>query len=254
MIKKKGRANKRDRRTVAARVFAVIAAAAMALTMVPAAVYADSGVSVDGDYGEWGDFPHTLVEYNTWDEYPDSYSAVYSDGDYVYLNVYSEMPAHLAEAGGEFSSGISVQYNDDWSTTFYPRFIAVDDSGNINWEPQLTGLSEGTYHFYLCSTDAWHTSTNISDLNDTDLIYGEAYMTISDGRDEMEYKIDSSMVAEKFGMDTDDFKTVGVQYSRLGQQWTRTAGTSTGEWIGVGICVISIILLVNYSRKKNKKK
>lgn len=39
------------------------------------------------------------------------------------------------------------------SQVFYPRMETVDSDGNINWNSQKGGLSQGTYEFYIFSTD-----------------------------------------------------------------------------------------------------
>lgn len=183
---------------------------------------------------EWKDIPHTAIEYNTWDKYTDSLGAVYSKDGQANFDIYSEMPAHLGEGGGEFTSGITVKFNDSYDTAFYPRFITVDDKGNVNWDPQLTNLKNGKYKLYIASTDAWHTSSNIKELNAKDQIYGEAVMTIgvkqSDGetRDTMRWSLDLEKVAKRYGMSGEELKTISAQYSRLGQQWCTCAGTPTG--------------------------
>lgn len=219
----------------------------LALSM-PITAQASGNYAADADYSEWVDVPHTIIEYNTWDEYDDALSALYSQDGYCYFHVYSPMPAHLAEGGGEFTSGITVLFNNDYNTAFYPRFVLVDDAGNLTWDPQLVGLPHGTYHFYLCSTDAWHTSTNIDELNNMDLIYGEAYITLAENRDDMEWRLDLNKVANKFGVSSDELKTIAVQYSRLGQQWTISAGTPTGSAVSVILCfTASIIGIISYS-------
>lgn len=187
--------------------------------------------AIDGIYTEWVDYPHIVLTYSGGD---DAYSAIYNAGTETLFDVWTEMPAHLSEAGGEFTSGITVLIND--SLAFYPRFITVDGSGNINWDPQKTGLSKGVHHFYLASTDAWHTSTNTNNLHETDKIYGDAYIEISDTRDEIEWKLDMNMVAEKLGIDPSEIKTISVSYSRLGPQQTTSAGTPTGL-LGIFICL-----------------
>lgn len=189
--------------------------------------------AIDGIYTEWIDYPHIVLTYSGGN---DAYSAIYNAGSETLFDVWTEMPAHLSEAGGEFTSGITVLINDDYSLAFYPRFITVDGSGNINWDPQKTGLSKGVHHFYLASTDAWHTSTNTSNLHESDKIYGDAYIEISDTRDEIEWKLDMNMVAEKLGIDPSEIKTISVSYSRLGPQQTTSAGTPTGL-LGIFICL-----------------
>ena len=59
------------------------------------------------------------------------------------------MQAHLTEAGGELTQAITIKFNDNWSQVFYPRMETVDSDGNINWNSQKGGLSQGTYEFYI---------------------------------------------------------------------------------------------------------
>lgn len=204
----------------------------------------------------WDDIPHTAIEYNTWDKYTDSYGAVYSDNEKAKFDIYSEMPAHLGEAGGEFTSGITVKFNDNYSTAFYPRFITVDADGNVNWDPKLTNLEKGTYKLYIASTDAWHKSSNIKELNDMDQIYGEATMTIgedrSDGetRDTMRWSLDLDKVGKKLGMSGDELGEISVQYSRLGQQWATCAGTPTGSKGLFGLLSLLALVPAGIIRKR----
>ena len=160
------------------------------------------------------------------------------------------MEAHLNEAGGEFTSGINVVFNDDPNTTFNPRFITVNKDGNINWNPKLNNLDNGLYHFYIASTDAWHTSTNINNLNEHDQIYGDAYIHITDTKDEIEWKLDLNKIAEKFKLSPNELKTIKVQYLRLGNQWTVIAGTPTGTVIGIILCLL--VIICGYIFKKRK--
>lgn len=124
----------------------------------------------------------------------------------------------------------------------------------VNWNPKLSGLSEGTYEYYIASADAWHTSTNIGNLNDMDQLYGKMMMTIGkDGKDEMEFYLELPMIAGKLGVDKTALKEISAQFGRIGQQWLYTAGTSTGPIAGVVICIVSVgAVLLYQKRKKNK--
>ena len=148
------------------------------------------------------------------------------------------MQAHLTEAGGELTQAITIKFNDNWSQVFYPRMETVDSDGNINWNSQKGGLSQGTYEFYIFSTDAWHTSANINSTNEADTCYGKMMVTIGSDKDECEFIIDLKKVADKLGCDVSDFKQIDAQFGRLGQQWVTTAGASTGAWLGLCICVL----------------
>ena len=95
-------------------------------------------------------------------------------------------------------------------------------------------------------------SENLNNLVEMDKIYGDAYIKINHSKDEIEWKLDSAAVARKFGMTTKKKKIIKVQYSRLGQQWAMTAGTSTGL---IGIIIVVAIFAgsgIYYKLKKRK--
>ena len=128
---------------------------------------------------------------------------------------------------------------------------AVDGNGNINWDPQFP-LPNGTYEFYLASQDAWHTSTNINDLNKMDQLYGKMIMTIGDDKDECEFYLDYEMLAEKLHCDPSDFKLVEAQFGRIGQQWITTAGSSSGALRGIGLSVAVVGGVLFWRRKRSR--
>lgn len=222
------------------------------------------GINFDGQYGDWEDYGHSTIQYATagsQESQIDAKGALYSSDGKLYGHVVTNMPQHLQEAGQEFTEAITIAFNQsaenlrngsvDQSMVFYPRFVAVDSSGNIDWNPKRAGLPEGTYEYHIVSLDAWGQSQNISNLNDMDKIYGKMIMTIgTGGKDEMEYYLELPMIAEKLGVDAASLKEIAAQYGRIGQEWIFTAGTSTGPAAGVAVCVASVILVLWYKKKK----
>jgi hypothetical protein len=203
-----------------------------------------AGIVYDGLYGDWTYYPHTTVQYagsGTQALEVDARGALYAEGSTVYGHFVTTMSSHLGEAGGEFTSAVSICFNGnlswDQSKNFYPRFIAVDSQGNIDWNPQLSNLQVGqTYEFYLASLDAWGTSTNINNLNEHDQIYGKMMITIGETKDECEFYLDLQQVANKLDCDVSDLKRIDAQFGRLGQEWVTTAGASSGAAMGVLLC------------------
>ncbi len=210
-------------------------------------------IAYDGLYGDWNKYPHTTIQYatpGTHEHVADASAAIYCDGTQLFGHVETPMQAHLTEAGGELTQAITIKFNDNWSQVFYPRMETVDSDGNINWNSQKGGLSEGTYEFYIFSTDAWHTSANINSTNEADTCYGKMMVTIGSDKDECEFIIDLKKVADKLGCDVSDFKQIDAQFGRLGQQWVTTAGASTGAWLGLCICVLITVGVLVYQKKK----
>ena len=199
------------------------------------------------------DYPHTTIQYSTAGTHHnmvDSAGALFSNESTVLGHVYTTMPEHLNEAGGEFTQAVTFKFNDSYNQVLYPRFVTVDEQGNINWNPKRDGLSDGTYEFYMFDTSAWGTSKNINELNDADICYGKMIVTVGSNRDECEFYFDLDKVAQKLGCDASDFKQISAQFGRLGQEWINTAGASSGAWLGLFICIAGTCGVVVYKKKK----
>ena len=215
------------------------------------------GIVYDGSYGDWEYYPHTLIQYataGTHENVVDAQGALYSTNGLLYAHVVTSMPAHLQEAGGEFTSGVTIRLNGDSGKDFYPQFVAVDAQGNINYSPQLSGLAYGTYEFYMIDATGWKSATNISEITEKgNAVYGRMYVTIGASEDNMEFEFDLKLLAEKFGISADEIRTVSAQWGRIGQQWVTTAGTSTGTWLGLLICFAGVGGAYYVQRKRKKQ-
>ena len=210
-------------------------------------------IKYDGLYGDWEYYPHTRINYatpGTQHNKVDAMGALFSDGNVVLGHAYTMMPEHLNEAGGEFTYALSIKFNDDYNQIIAPRFVTVDEQGNINWNPKTEDLSEGTYEFYMFDIGSWGTSKNINELNDADICYGKMTITVGSNRDECEFYFDIDKVAQKLGCDVSDFKQISAQFGRMGQQWINTAGASSGAWLGLFICIAATCGVVVYKKKK----
>ena len=224
-----------------------------------------NGIVYDGEYGDWKNYPHQLIQYatqGTHESEPDGEAAMYSVDGKLYAHVVTRMTAHLQEAGGEFTSAVTIRINKD--KDFWPQFVAVDAAGNINYNAQLLGLAPGTYEFYMIDSQGWKTATNISQFDESDdsneygnpyhnAVFGRMYVTVSPSEDNMEYEVDLTTLAAKFGMEPDNIETLHGQWGRIGQQWVTTAGTPTGAGMGLFLCLSTTGVAYLAQRKRKKQ-
>lgn len=228
-----------------------------------------TGIVYDGLFGDWNAYPHTLIQYatsGTQTNSPDGEGALYNDGSTLYGHVVSSMDAHLGEAGGEFASAVSIffngeyNYNDSKTNNLYPRLVAVAEDGTINWDPQTEELENGTYEFYIADARGEYntnTLTNISDLAEHEQFFGKMSVTITDTYDEIEFFVDLEQVAKFLSyysgttIEASDFKLIEAQFGRIGQQIISTAGTSSGPFVGIAICVACVAATV-LKKRRNK--
>ncbi len=201
-------------------------------------------IAYDGLYGDWDNYPHKEIQYataGTHENVPDGEAAIYVDNN-VYGHCETQMQAHLDEQGSEFTQAVTVLVNDDWSHALMMRLVSVDGAGNINWNPQKDNLDNGAYEYYIFGVDAWGSSSNINNLVEADVCYGKATITLTDGRHDMEWYLDSNKLAARYGIAENEMKTVSSQYGRIGQEWVKTAGTSSGPYAGAAMCVMSALV------------
>ena len=213
-------------------------------------------ITYDGDYSDWTNYPHTLIQYataGTQEDVPDGEGAMYMD-DYIYGHCETRMPQHLNERGGEYTQAVTVSINNPISSSTWDsralqmRLATVDSNGNINWNPQKTNLSNGAYEYYIFAIDAWGSSPNIDNLVEKDVLYGKAMITIKDDIQEMEWYIDPALLAERYNMSPEDIDVVYSQYGRIGQQNIQTGGASSGP-LGTVIIALGCVLFPIYKKK-----
>jgi len=47
-------------------------------------------------------------------------------------------------------------------------------------------------------------------------------------------------------------KLIQAQYINIGQEWVSIAGTSTGTWLGLVLCGLSVLAVFGYRKFKRK--
>lgn len=208
------------------------------------------GVVVDGKYGDWLPYPHTIIEYatqGTADKYEDCIGALYVADGKIYSHVETSMTPHLGAQGGDFLAGITVAFNGErWSGPALRPVMRYEGEDTIVNE--RTGLEQGTYTFdiYDASTANWDKDWKEQPK------FGKMKVTINGYRDELELELDMDAVAEFLGLSKSDMKLVEINYGRLGDQWLSAAGTSSGPWLWL-LVILPCLALVWYQRQKKQK-
>jgi uncharacterized protein (TIGR04145 family) len=212
----------------------------------------NSDIKFDGDYADWNNYPHQVIEYDTAGTSSgvvDAEGALYSDGDTAYGHVYTSNQKNLKMGGYEFTE-FNVRLNNDDSKRKMVRAVPENADGSLDWKAKDKMLADGTYTYYLFDIGGWGTSKNINDISPHDTVYGKMTITIKNGIDQTEYEMNLATLANRCGLSPNDVGAFSVQFHRLGNQWVSTAGTSTDPWLAVIICIVPTAFLFERRRKK----
>ena len=216
-------------------------------------------ISYDYSYVDWEGYKHTVIEYNTAgtsEDLVDSHAAIHLSGDAVLGHIVTGIPSHVNTRGKDVLYGVHLTVNDDDAKDIEFRAVAVDSQGNINWNPDKEGLANGSYEYYLFDVSCWGTSKNISDLNEHDICFGKAWVTVSDDSLEMEWTVDAKTLADYFDLNEDELYVLASSYRNIGHRVTATAGVSTGGALPAMLCMAVAAVIagfVNAGKKRDKK-
>lgn len=220
-----------------------------------------NGIVYDGMYGDWKYYPHTVIEYSTpgtQEHVVDSEGALYATNGKLYAHATTTMPEKLQEQGGEFTKSTLIRVNGKSEMTFRAMFVGVNANGDIDYHAKLWDLAPGTYEFYMLDATGWTDATNISQLQGPysechNAVFGRMYVTVSPSQDDMEYEVDLSVLADRFGISPDEIRTLEGHWERLGDEWIYTAGTPTGAGVGLFLCLSTTGLAYVAQRKRKKQ-
>ena len=206
----------------------------------------ETKIVYDGLYEDWAYYPHQLVEYSTPGKpISDAEAALYQEDAVLYGHV----KTYLNRNCGEFKD-ITIRFNEKDDCAVNLTLVSVDAEGNINRNPDIRNLAEGTYEYYLWDRNSGSSAKNIHDEDAP--VYGRIYVTVNASDDEMEFRLDLNKVAAHLEMDVTDMKTIQAQYINIGNEWVSIAGTSTGAVGGIIVC-LSLVAAVLFRQKKRAK-
>ncbi|MEE6148073.1 Firmicu-CTERM sorting domain-containing protein [Olsenella sp. YH-ols2223] len=246
------------------------------------------GITYDGNYDDWNSYPVTTISYataGTQDKNEDASAALHADGSTLYMYAETTMQAHIAEQrqqGTAFTQAITIDLTGKASSTqdidvngendLSPRIIAVDENGNIDWNPDLANQPDGTTREYaIVETHGTYDTNSMTNIDNAAFqemggVLGHVMITANGDKCQAEYKIDLENVAKmhnyyrsQHGKAADDspdnYQFISARFGRLGDQIVTTTGASTGPWLGLGLSGIAVAggLLANSRRAKRKK-
>lgn len=246
------------------------------------------GITYDGKYDDWNSYPVTTISYataGTQDQNEDASAALYADGSTLYMYAETTMQAHIDEQhqqGTAFTKAITIDLTGSASPTqdidvngendLSPRIIAVDENGNIDWNPDLTSQPDGTTREYaIVETHGTYDTNSMTNINNAAFqemggVLGHVMITVNGDKCQAEYKIDLNSVAKmhnyyrsQHGKAADDspdnYQFISARFGRLGDQVVSTTGASTGPWMGLGLSGIAVAggLLANRRRSRREK-
>ncbi len=220
-----------------------------------------NGIVFDGEYSDWKYYPHSVIQYaggGTHEYVEDASGALYNNGDgYVYGHTVTTMQAHQNQAlGGMWQFYMSV--NDTNHVDLTTTLMCMGYDGRLHFATEADYAQNmadiGNAHkYYIVDTSYTGPKENITldELIATGQFYGEAYVTKSPSQWDIEYKVDVEMLAKKAGLnDVSDVKMINAQFHQLGYNWVTTAGTSTGTFLGIFICLATVSGTYFFKKKK----
>lgn len=220
-----------------------------------------SGITLDGNFGDWRDYEHSLIEYSTNGALgSDADGALYIEDTTLYGHVQTYRYADEKNPYEPFT--LFFNFDDEKAVSF--RFITIDENGIINWNPEISYANESKA-YYLVDVRGWSNASTREELEDTDYygnkILGKAYMKRASGSDtEIEYAIDLKTLADyvsnndgvySFDLDETDMKTIQAYYVNIGSQRITIAGTSSGAWLGI-LLAVAVVGVGLFSQKRKE--
>jgi len=203
---------------------------------------ADSGIIIDGLFEDWESYPHIYdTNWNMPEEQRTKDNCrtlgLYNDGEYLYI--------HITMIHG---------WPDPFNSNYF-NIIAAGEQVDVylytedGMEVQNVNFADGTYDFIL---HYHHGTPGMADATPID--GAEACFVRKSGQpDEIEVKIPLEIFTIVHGIDVEDIKEISVKNPSIFDQGMTIAGSSSAPYIGIAICVASVLGgIFVYNKKKSK--
>lgn len=201
----------------------MIAVAVMLFTSVPVSAAGSAtdyvGITIDGNYDDWEDKPHTQIQWGPGDDY--HLGALFRDADYVYLHI------RMSPSGHSQFNGKGFQFTVDSKSEFVSAVVTsgwIVDGNNV---------------------------LEIRRQNGYKLITGaNGFVTrLADEPDEWELRIPLS----NFSAHPENIRTITFSCLNLGPQVITATGTPTWPYLVAGTCVAIAFAGYMLSKRKHAK-
>ena len=198
-----------------------------------------SGLVIDGDYGEWSQYPSADITYNSNNGYSVHKGQLAVENGRLYVHFFMN---------DLYTSQMQFQL---WNITVDGKscvlnVLPVNSDGSINWGGQTSGFGAGIYRNFGVFAGYY----NDVDGDVAFTVYDPAHTETGKG-DEIEFSISLDKLADYLGIKLDQGATITVSNPNIGAEGVTITGTPTGPWAGAAIALLMAIGgVIIYRRKR----
>lgn len=223
------------------RRFPLFIGAMLCLGLVLGSSIGTKAATVDGYYDDWSGVPETMISYGSHNADGTVYeyhggSMLVNDG-YLYVKVRMSDLYQQQIPVDELVLTINGQ-----ARSFILRKRNADNT--INWSNDIYALAPGT-----------HTDIGIFYRDNAGVALGEGAITISEAapNDCFEFRMKISELEPLYGLETGTIEngaTLQFYSPNIGPEMVTVAGSSTGTYIGIALCIAVVLSAVVGQKRK----
>lgn len=197
--------------------------------------------TVDGYYDDWSGIPETWITYGSHNAGGEIYEyhggSMLVDNGYVYVKVRMSDLYQQQIPVDELVLTINGQ-----ARSFILRKRNADNT--INWSNDIYALAPGT-----------HTDVGIFYRDNAGVALGEGAITVSEAspNDCFEFRMKISELEPLYGLETGTIEngaTLQFYSPNIGPEMVTVAGSSTGTYIGIALCIAVVLSALAGQKRK----
>lgn len=197
------------------------------------------GIVIDGEFDDWSKYPVSIIGHNNNNSEANHRASMVVQGDNLYVHVkMSDLYTNQMPMQTWY-----ITIND--GATITADILTIKNNGQVQW-----GLPQGNgIHSNLGVFLQYNTSNSYGDASY--VIYDSAHKRAGD---EIEFSVDLDALSRLTGIPREDMRTISVTNPNIGSQSLTIAGTSTGTYLGVAICVLATLSSCYIALKMDKNR